>query len=571
MAECSEIGTAKMKANLIRNGSFEITDTGWAKNQWTSRFDAINGTGMRINPFQAQNNQGFIMQELHLPSKVESGAFSFDYCFQVGQGVNPSLGGFFASIITFQGDILANLFRVDINSFPGYNWQNARANLDGQSLSLINSAHESKKRVFLLMALAGSYIEVIVDNIKLEIEGTMALPSLSGKIAYTRNGKEICLISPYASEQKTIWTTPAPIGNIYDVAWRPGKDVLAFSSNHEFGFSRWASDIYTINSDGSGIKRLTNQPSQNEMDSMNYPTGTVTGKIHNRTDRIISVIVYVQGAKNFARMSSAIISQNRDVGDTESFSIDVYDLGANVGQHVVVWEEGCSESEIAVDVIAGQTVDVGTIDYDGHRVKRDAGQINWCADGSMLGFELAPNLLRMIPADAGFASMDVPLLDLNIFTSYPAWFQQGQRLLYVQKIPSEKEGIYLTNAGTANEGIRIASFQEIASTSDYPIWLPDGSGFLFVGRRSKSGIIGGNIYHYDLNSNQVNPLTDFWNESAGYLSLSPDGEYIVFERQTQEGQSRDIWIMKRTDPTVMWQLTYDGQSGNPSWGSGQTN
>lgn len=565
------VATQTSAMNLIRNGDFELGDTAWGKSQWTYRDNGMSGVGMRVSPLSEPNNQGFIMQELHLPSNIKSGNFSFAYNFQAQQGLNPFLQAFWASLVTPEGEIIGLLSSVDANSFPGYGWQSFRVALNAQVLQQLNAAHKARKRVFLLMGIIGQYIEVLVDNLALEVDGTIEVPNLSGTIAYIHSGKEIRSIRPNGADQKLVWASPNPNSEvtttIYDVAWHPNSSKIAFSSEHEFGFSRWSTDIYTIRPDGSNIKRLTNPPARSNIRPGDYPTGKVVGKVHNRTGRYISVAVYVQGALKPAQMSGAIIAPDRFSSDTQSFTVDVPDLGPGVGQYVAVWEEGYSECETVVDVQAGKTVDIGTIEYGGYRNRFGVAQICWRKDGAEMAFVLSGTSLRKISASASFADVDLPIIDLNLFISGAAWSPQGDKFLYVQMLPLEKQGIYLTDIAGRGEGVRIAAFPEAGSSCDYPVWLPDGSGFLFVGRRSKQGVIGGDIYHYGLNSGQLSPLTDFWNESASNMTLSPDGKYIVFERHTENSERQDLWLMKSDDPTSMWQLTDNGQSANPDWGS----
>jgi hypothetical protein len=557
--------SSKVKSDLIRNGAFELGDTGWAHNQWTYRVDGKEGVGMRVSPFSAPNNQGFIMQELHLPSELETGVFSFEYRFQTQPNLNASLGGFGSSLMTLDGNILTILHTVDVNSFPGFDWQSVRVVLNTEALNQLNTAHAAGRRVFLLIALMGENIEVVVDNVAFQVEGTMKLPNILGVIAYIRDGKEIRRVRPNGSDDSLIWTFSDSIGSnrVYDVAWRPDTKALAFSSNHEYGYSRWSSDIYLVRPDGSDIRRVTNPPALNDLTG-SYPTGIVKGKVHNKTGRIISVIIYMQGATEPAQKSSALLFPDGNAGDTLDFTIEAADLGPGVGQYIAVWEEGYPEAKVTVDVQAGETVDAGTIDYIGLRDTHTVSQLTWRGDGSEIGFELS-TLLRRIKSNADFTDIDEPLLNLDLLASNPAWSPKEDKILYVQMMSSEKEGIYLTDVGSSNEGTRLVFPTQVDSSAENPVWLPDGSGFLFVQKQSKSGMFGADIFQYDMASGQAIPLTDFWNEQAAYPSPSPDGQYIVFERLPQNSEHRDLWVMKRDDPTVMWPLTNNGKSGNPEW------
>src|SRR5213592_4041835 len=83
-----------------------------------------------------------------------------------------------------------------------------------------------------------------------------------GRSAYVRGSTEIRLIDPEGTNDRRLWTHPdlnEDLG-ILELAWKPGGDELAFSSAHEATSSLYLADIYTINSDGSGLQRLTNPP-----------------------------------------------------------------------------------------------------------------------------------------------------------------------------------------------------------------------------------------------------------------------------------------------------------------------
>jgi hypothetical protein len=62
-------------------------------------------------------------------------------------------------------------------------------------------------------------------------------------------------------------------------------------------------------------------------------------------------------------------------------------------------------------------------------------------------------------------------------------------------------------------------------------------------------------------------LATFYNEFVDNPSVSPDGQYVVFERRTTgiAPIQYDLWIVNRSNPVEMWPLTSDGQSMNPDW------
>jgi len=65
-------------------------------------------------------------------------------------------------------------------------------------------------------------------------------------------------------------------------------------------------------------------------------------------------------------------------------------------------------------------------------------------------------------------------------------------------------------------------------------WLPDGSGFVFSATGGPIGQENSNIYRY---------LTDFEDEYAGALSVSPNGREVAFEYADDAGDPSQLWIV----------------------------
>jgi Tol biopolymer transport system component len=87
---------------------------------------------------------------------------------------------------------------------------------------------------------------------------------------------------------------------------------------------------------------------------------------------------------------------------------------------------------------------------------------------------------------------------------------------------------------------------------DYPAWLPDGSGFLYVE--------SGNLFYSSSQGTNIRQLTFFVSEFVHQPSVSPDGNYVVFERQS--GEFKLLWLMEWDNPTNMWSLA---QGRFPDW------
>jgi Tol biopolymer transport system component len=99
-------------------------------------------------------------------------------------------------------------------------------------------------------------------------------------------------------------------------------------------------------------------------------------------------------------------------------------------------------------------------------------------------------------------------------------------------------------------------------------WLPDGSGFLFSARWVPLDICS-DIFEYTFSPPSITRLTPSLRDEssdggARGLSISPDGQQIVFERAVYLSDTpSSLWIMNR-DGLNMHKLADD--AGRPAWG-----
>jgi Tol biopolymer transport system component len=136
-----------------------------------------------------------------------------------------------------------------------------------------------------------------------------------------------------------------------------------------------------------------------------------------------------------------------------------------------------------------------------------------------------------------------------------AWSPVDDRLLYRNWLIGGGGGIFLTSVG-GGAGTRLVD--DGGALWVMPAWLPDGSGFVYTQDDT--------LHEYSLSSGQSGRLAQFYNEYVSNPSVSPDGQYVVFERQTTGTPIRhDLWILNRGRPAEMWELTQDGRSSNPDW------
>jgi Tol biopolymer transport system component len=389
--------------------------------------------------------------------------------------------------------------------------------------------------------------------------------TVDGTIAYLRDndstGDEIWLIKPDGSNNRRIWNVGEPDPNnvnvLSDLDWRPDASEIAFSSDHEYTCSRFDSDLYSIRSDGSGYRRITNGPICAALDS--FPKGSVT----------VTVRKFNLRSPLYAYMQGAPVPLLVDVaqGETATLTFDsVADFGEGILQQaVVIWGADRWVAPIAeVDVVSGKTVHAGTVDVSGEGTEFLGAYVpSWHSDGSRLGYILfSAGSMYQVPSNPTPGDYGPNLLNLDADTVASAdvmdWGPTpvlANQILYASHL---NQGIYRVTEGADNTGTKLID-TGIEGVIDLQ-WLPDGSGFIYTRQNFTSH---SNVYHYDFGSEEATQLTFFTNEFAIDISPSPDGKWIVFERSPTNALTEgDLWLMK-LDGSELQLFIKDGM--RPSW------
>ena len=151
----------------------------------------------------------------------------------------------------------------------------------------------------------------------------------------------------------------------------------------------------------------------------------------------------------------------------------------------------------------------------------------------------------------------------------PTAATKDQYLYYSLMSPMAEniDGIYLNTVGNMSGGTKLVDIDNSDGQAVWDIdWLPDGSGFLFTVKYWDWDSFGflTDIFEYKFNPSGLTQLTDLGDDSAHLLSISPDGQYLVFERVADEFDSTSsLWIMNR-DGSGLHKLADD--AGRPAWG-----
>jgi len=206
-----------------------------------------------------------------------------------------------------------------------------------------------------------------------------------------------------------------------------------------------------------------------------------------------------------------------------------------------------------------------------------AGKVSWKADGSALAYGMRSNSgITQITANPSYGSIGEALpVVTNASPGLVAWGPtpntKDYYLYYSSMDPLHENvaGIYLNSVGDTSGGTQLVTIPDYSGEHIDDIeWLPDGSGFIFTWFHVELGYYS-DIIEYNFQTQEFTLLTDSLNAETGdggarLLSISPDGQQIVFERALYPlDTSNSLWIMNR-DGSDLHKLADD--AGIPAWG-----
>jgi TolB protein len=387
-----------------------------------------------------------------------------------------------------------------------------------------------------------------------------APPTAPGTIAYVRSqtghGTDIRLIEPDGSNDRLLLSVPdSPTRNVPLLAWRPDAAELAFSSDHAASTSLYEKDIYAIRPNGSGLRKLTNGPEQSQL--AGYPKGTVT------VDVIVGaagpVLVYVAGA---AAPQTALSS-------TRLTFTNVADFGPGVAQGAVGIVGSRRWYGAAADVQAGQIAHAGSLIVTGAGIPRRADFPTWRSDGQTIGFMVGESCgeFRSLPLHPPVNAPGETQISAHTALGFLCLVDWGptpalaNQLIY-NEWDSSTRGIYRTTEGSDQQGAPLVTYDVFHLLLDLK-WLPDGTGFLFALAEWNEGRwASSNLYEYTFATQQLRQITSFDNQLAGTFSISPDGQWVVFERAPNTEAFADLWLIRRNGSDMQLLAT---KAGRPSW------
>ncbi|MGZ5220856.1 MAG: hypothetical protein ACXWC7_12285 [Chitinophagaceae bacterium] len=381
-------------------------------------------------------------------------------------------------------------------------------------------------------------------------EDSSAQPT--GAIAYIRNGSEIRLIDSNGKNDRSIWSHPdakEPLG-LFDLAWKPDGKELAFSSAHEALFSVYHADLYTIQPDGSGFRKITNGPDRKGFSQ--YKKGSVTLTVRNN-----------QYTFQKAQSSQGIFIVNI-IGSDEPQQItlppgasktltfkSVADFG-NKAQAVVAINGSIRWFMPGTDVVAGKNVKAPDLIISGDGIELlGAFRPVWKQDGSMLSYRDGMCLVKTIPARPPIGELFFqPMFEGKNPMGTCNWdwgptTTLRDQVLYTENESNDVSGIYLMKeSGTHNPATKLTQFSNIQYQIAHDLkWLPDGSGFMYATTNLMAD--ASNIFKYDIRTKQTTQLTQLQGAYARRFCVSPSGRWVVYERAktVEDYEAVELWMI----------------------------
>ncbi len=338
----------------------------------------------------------------------------------------------------------------------------------------------------------------------------------------SEDGRSLRLIQPDGSNDRLLWAIPeGVIGGIDSVAWRPDAQQIAFTSSHESLCSEWASDIYTINPDGSGVRRLTNGPACGELSG--YAQGSVTVQIENRVNNLNQVLVYVEGAP-----TAKVVTVAPNTTVLVAFP-QVADLGDGLPQSMVAINgaKRWFDAAVQADVVAQSNVHAGTMVLDGAGFDAfGATSISWNPAGTKLAFQFGTGRLWQVATDVALlqegGALLAPAINNQVLGARPVWSPVNNQVLY-QRFNSNPQTITLAEVDGDNAGRALLDVKDTQGID----WLSDGSG---LGVAAIDALLSHlDLYLYRFEDNSITQLTQTEaGEGALYLNFAPDNSQLVY-------------------------------------------
>ncbi len=549
----------------VRNGDFSAGIRCWAVPQLTAGSNTTatpfagrkgdkKDIGGHMIPTGINSTTAFLAQPLYFPQTVTKVEIEFDYKLFAQ---NPQLAAFdkFAATLgvnnaTGKVTPLLTLKEHTLDNLPGNGWQKCTHTCTKSEIATIAKYAKQQFPFVINVGLSANLVEVYLDNVSVKVTGTRTTPKIAGRLAWAEHDKTSMRIvtgAPDGSSREVCAHIGAVISPVcYGLDWSPDGTALCFASNHEIGFSWFATDLYELSA--GGIKRLTNGPQVSELNKKKDKTGKVKVRVKNTTKKAFTALgVWIQGSLNVRMVSVSALSGGQD--EVEVIFDNVVDLGDGVLQNVILRVGGKSEFTTAnVDVKVGETVDAGTASLTG-LIKLNASAPTYRFDGKKIAFSVG-HLLNTIPASGGGTDLD----GLSGTSGYqPAHSPKDGQLLYLDR----DSQVMLKTSYTAKPQLIMKPTLTTWPTS--MAWFPDNSGFVFTSMSGSST----NLYVYGFEQKRSAAISDVYNETIGSPTLSPDGKWVAYVRAY--GDTAELWVAQVGHIGNTWRIKTKGNVSQVAW------
>ncbi|MGE5313194.1 MAG: T9SS type A sorting domain-containing protein, partial [Acidobacteriota bacterium] len=411
---------------------------------------------------------------------------------------------------------------------------------------------KAMKAPFMLLAIMAASL---CAQVPVNLPGTIAYFRVVGTTQTDPGISELHLIDPNGTNDRIIFRTPRGLTTIYPVPlWRPDGREIAFASAHEKECSAFDSDVYAIQPDGSGLRRITNAPMGEELARL--PKGSVTVTVENLISNASIFFVYVEGATNLKQVL---------IAPGASATVTVGNV-AELGRLQYVFVKGGLGTWIFpqayADVIPGQTVAASnpvqiTSGYGPFNYK--INYFTWKSDGSEIAYLVEAGALEFLPAHPANGQRGQNLFTGNtgLVNGSLCWLPGGEEFLYYS-ILAAPEGIYCGAKGTDVATHPLVVATDFVSNISM---LPDGSGFLYAIQHF--GYAANEIVKFDFASKQTTVLVGGSLHLSG-VAVSPDGHYIAFADRADANVPFDLYGMA-IEGSQQWKIAEDVVSWD--WGT----
>jgi Tol biopolymer transport system component len=208
---------------------------------------------------------------------------------------------------------------------------------------------------------------------------------------------------------------------------------------------------------------------------------------------------------------------------------------------------------------------------------RYLGHLDWSPDGTRIAFSMWPNGqmgvcdIYIVDVENGHVRQ---LIELEGEERGPDWSPDGSRIIFPNRILDVSQLYSVNPDGTGLEAVQDRDGQNIQGRG--PRWSPDGRKLAFISNNpAEEDILNSNIFVMDLNTRVVRQLTSFDQDRAfcHELCWSPDGNRLVFRSNHNydpDGSlstlsAYEIYMIDITSGEVRRLTTNESLDHSPAW------